>query len=963
MENWEQWDDFLKTIAVDYKLTQTEQDFFFRRFERRNLEKNEGEICNLVMGDENSEEAYKKRKTATYNQFNHIFKSINHQGKGKFTALLKWLETEYQTRHDRQHNSNISAASQQKISNPFIPLSGVIDNPKFFFNREREINRIFEILNNWFCKFLEQIGFTISWKSVLFGMIPGMISCIIGGLGGSIIGEVGNSLVYGVAFGVMLSVMSGIATLLETVAFIFVFSLMFGLVKGLADKTTRSIRGGVVRSLAQGIAICVTLVIFVSLLGNVVLGVLLSLVVSTAFSMGIWHPQNWLITVPFNLISIQNRSWLLPRITPLPLPLLTIRLKRWLRKDWELGLENIDQLLRYSLQFIPVVRAINQVLAELPSDQIVYRVAQLAENPYDWELVKLASASLVEELKSEFTTGLNLFKFFQKIPLVVPTRLDTPARATAAGFWHLHQKESEKATAAFNKVRSLLYGEEMFILAETLSRLQTAIDISTEQREEFSSQKNTIKPNTIAKIQFSEFPSEPHLRPITWKALKAFRHVVEDAQHILEKASNSDRYFSLYSVIRQLRKIQDNADALPQAERGLIVHIAKTWEEALEHIRIDDKVSITKPVQNPYVIGDPVKGDLFVGREDIMRQLEELWVISSHKQSVVLYGHRRMGKTSILRNIAKSSGASVQVVYVNLQNLGSISEGMGEVFLAISDEMSEALSFPPPDTDELLRLPQRTFKLYLKQTIQQMQKKGLIIALDEFETIEELINAQQLPANFMGVLRGFVQMSPKIAFAFAGLHTLEEMSQDYFQPFFASVIPIRVGFLNRATTRQLLANPNPDFLLTYQPEAMEHIYDLTSGQPYLVQLLGFLLVRRYNDQMFEEGKPREPIFTIADVEVIIGQNELFQNGRYYFTGVWGQAAQDAPGQQDILKALADYPEGCSRDTIQEITGLEESILNDALETLSRHDVMIETEGNLQFAVELFRRWVVQNQPY
>ena len=361
-------------------------------------------------------------------------------------------------------------------------------------------------------------------------------------------------------------------------------------------------------------------------------------------------------------------------------------------------------------------------------------------------------------------------------------------------------------------------------------------------------------------------------------------------------------------------------------------------------------------IQNPYNIGDPLESNL-VGREDILKYLKELWAIAPHPKSIVLYGPHRMGKTSILRNIANCSSSDIQAVYVNLQNLAAISEGMGEVFLAISDEISDAINLSPPDIDELLIFPERTFKLYLKQAIKILENKCLIIALDEFEEIENLINTQQLPPNLMAVLRGFMQMSPKIAFAFAGLHTLREMTEDYFQPFFASVIPIRVGFLSRATTHQLLANPSPDFLLTYEPEAMDRIYDLTFGQPYLVQLLGFLLVRRYNDQMFEQGRPREPIFTVADVEAIIHQNELFQNGRYYFTGVWGQAAQDAPGQQDILITLADYPEGCSRATIQEVTGLEESILNDALETLARHDVIIETEGNLRFAVELFRRWI------
>ena len=47
--------------------------------------------------------------------------------------------------------------------------------------------------------------------------------------------------------------------------------------------------------------------------------------------------------------------------------------------------------------------------------------------------------------------------------------------------------------------------------------------------------------------------------------------------------------------------------------------------------------------------------------------------------------------------------------------------------------------------------------------------------------------------------------------------------------------------------------------------------------------------------------------------------------------------------------------------VQELTGLDETIINDALKTLFRHDVIVETEDNLTFAVELFHRWVVKYQ--
>jgi predicted Rossmann fold nucleotide-binding protein DprA/Smf involved in DNA uptake len=144
------------------------------------------------------------------------------------------------------------------------------------------------------------------------------------------------------------------------------------------------------------------------------------------------------------------------------------------------------------------------------------------------------------------------------------------------------------------------------------------------------------------------------------------------------------------------------------------------------------------------------------------------------------------------------------------------------------------------------------------------------------------------------------------------------------------------------------------------PEALDQIYALSAGQPYLVQLVGFQLVRRYNDYVFEQGRPRDPVFTVEDVETVINDPELFKRGRYYFDGVWGQAARGASGQQAILKALAPHPEGLSIDALAQVTAMEEETLQEALKTLKRHDVVQEREGGWQIIVELFRRWVLQS---
>ncbi|CAC5341913.1 conserved hypothetical protein [Planktothrix rubescens CCAP 1459/22] len=663
--------------------------------------------------------------------------------------------------------------------------------------------------------------------------------------------------------------------------------------------------------------------------------------VAAAFGVAFLRTEVWIIGSLFNLGSLQNRSWLFPRITPMPLPFLASRLTNWLTQDWQLGLENANELLRYSYQFIPVVNAVNHVLAKTPPEYLIFKVSQLAENPFDWKLVKFASASLDEEFKSQLIQG---FLFWRNSKLKAQPPSDTPAHAAAAGFWYLHGRQYKKATEAFAVVSSVLYGQEMLTLAKILTIFDQSITI-----------------NYIATLELPNLPPEPYLRAPTWTAIKALYQVVENFNLIKNSASRSTRSLALNRALGEIKWILDQSETLPEVERGLIVGIARNWQFALLGITKEvGNISITKKVINPYIIGDPVIGKQFIGREDIIKQLEELWVSTRQLQSVVIFGHRRMGKTSILRNISTRLDQKVKLAYVNLLTVGNSIQGVGEVFMAIADSLSDTLQIPPPDDESLINLPYRTFERYLKQIETQLGDTGLIIALDEFEQIEELIKSDRIPKDFMGVLRGMVQMSPKIAFALAGLHTLEEMTEDYFNPFFASIIPIRVSFLERATCRYLLANPSEDFPLDYKPDALDYIYDLTAGQPYLVQLIGFLLVRRYNDQVFELGNKRDPMFTIADVDGIINQPEFYQNGRYYFTGVWQQAGEGSPGQQQIIKAIAPHPTGLDFNTLKTVTNLDFNSLQNALDTLSRHDVIIETDNHWRIIVELFRRWVINS---
>ena len=347
------------------------------------------------------------------------------------------------------------------------------------------------------------------------------------------------------------------------------------------------------------------------------------------------------------------------------------QLQKWLQQDWEKGIHNTNQILEYTFQSSHVVSPIRRVLSKFPDEQVIYRVHQLVEGTNNWDLIR----SLVN------------------FPSIIPSF------ATINGvFGIFNEKQPDKATEAFAVVRPLLYGKELHILAKILEAFLQTKEIKD-----------------IANLEIPNFPTENLLRPTTWQSMNSLRRVVEEIKLIQHSTSRNTKSFAYSRAIGELAEVIDNRANIPAAERELIVDIAQTWKESLERIGKDiGNVEIFQPVKNPYVIGNPVTGSLFVGREDILHQLEELWMTGNKLQSVVLYGHRRMGKTSILVNIANSTGAEIKVIYVNLQRLGAVSQGVVEVLIAISDEIATALNISPPDDDDFLKLPLRTFERYLK---------------------------------------------------------------------------------------------------------------------------------------------------------------------------------------------------------------------------------------------------------
>jgi serine/threonine protein kinase len=402
-----------------------------------------------------------------------------------------------------------------------------------------------------------------------------------------------------------------------------------------------------------------------------------------------------------------------------------------------------------------------------------------------------------------------------------------------------------------------------------------------------------------------------------------------------------------------------------------------------------------KPIDNPFVVGSPVEGSLFVGREEIFRQLEEIWG-NDAKQSVdsaVLFGHRRMGKTSILHNLQRRFGEDTLIAVFTMQRAGrlkSTGELLSYIALSLFDALEDAgyhgLQEPVPDTfdengyqtfNRFLRSVHRSFvhpgaieqkksslfSRFFDKVKQPQDKKPdltrIILAIDEFELIEDAIADGRVDAEILSFLRGVIHSERWLILALAGLHTLEEMTADYWNPLYASVTPVRVSFMSRAATANLLTEPAEDFPLEFTNATIDRLFALVQGQPYLTQLIAHSLVRNYNQKVFEEGAIRTTRFAPEDVDDIVNSPDFYEQGNYYFSGVWGQAEQSEPeGQLALLKSIARSIEPVHVDSLVATTHSSETAVRACLATLSQHDVVkVDNEGRCDFAVPLMRHWI------
>lgn len=359
-----------------------------------------------------------------------------------------------------------------------------------------------------------------------------------------------------------------------------------------------------------------------------------------------------------------------------------------------------------------------------------------------------------------------------------------------------------------------------------------------------------------------------------------------------------------------------------------------------------------KPQKNPYVLGRPVNQALLFGREslfvDIRRYLQQ------HKQVIVLYGQRRIGKSSVVRNITDKlkdlqenfAFVTFSLEYYSQQSLGRILAELAKEI--ISDLSLEQENIKIPEITDLESDDGVFSKEFLPQVYQALNGKNLVLLLDDFDIF--INNHPEIILKlFYENLFSIIQNTQKLFVILLMDHRLFNISKKIRS--FENIVTVKeIKLLDQNTTTNLIKQPAQN-ILEYGDDAIQAIFRLSAGHPYFTQVICFAIFSRAR----ENNKLNDKV-NREDVEAIIDKAiELAEAGLSWF---WEEFSIL---EKVVLSAVAES-QHTSEDYLDLIkvnkAHLDMNLIIKAKEYLKENEFLDKTKDE-KVKIELFRKWILQ----
>ncbi len=264
-------------------------------------------------------------------------------------------------------------------------------------------------------------------------------------------------------------------------------------------------------------------------------------------------------------------------------------------------------------------------------------------------------------------------------------------------------------------------------------------------------------------------------------------------------------------------------------DRRLAAETAARQREALER------------AFNPYISGEPVRQpDMFFGRDELLRRIFN----ALHQNSIMIHGERRMGKTTLLYQLAaqlreaNDPDWAFVPVYVDLEGtpqsrffyslMEAIWGALQAYTLGDPPHLRLGESWPEEYTDREFAVDLRSILDSIKEVVAP-QKVRVILLLDEMDVVSsyDTVTQQQLRRIFMSSL------ATNLGAVVAGIQISKAWDREE-SPWYNMFNEILLEPFTDEQARRLLVEPVQG---TYEwdPEAIEFVLQHAEGRPYRLQ--------------------------------------------------------------------------------------------------------------------------------
>ncbi len=488
--------------------------------------------------------------------------------------------------------------------------------------------------------------------------------------------------------------------------------------------------------------------------------------------------------------------------------------------------------------------------------------------------------------------------------------------------------------------------EEILFVAEKRPYQRKAafnalLAVAEQDLKQINDIKGLVKVASILKA----FPDEEK------ESLKGLSEAQRRSNRISTLAQDYQTRLTLDGQLKVLEDLRDEVEyfrsamALTTAPVGTTFQpLAARWLSLIKDAEVEarDRMQFSA-LPNPYVFGNPLQPrdeQLFVGRRDILRALENYILNTNQRPSLLLYGQRRTGKSSTLLNLPRSQ---FEPVYIDCQDAKwhesdqAFCYNLAHEIYAALQQSEDVKGISPPQLEQFAQNAFTRLDQYLDrfEKLSQQRGKRILLSFDEYEGLQESITHADISKNVLGKLRNIIQHRERIVVLVSGSHRFEELPGLNWASYLINMRTLELSFLDEASARELLTEPVPK--LQYEDGVVDEILRLTHCQPYLLQAVASELVNHLNEE-------QKTVATMADLDAAV--EKVLVSAGSYFANTWREDRSEE--ERTVLLTLA----------------LQESVpwaeYPTALRNLLNSEILERSGDGYQFTVELFRRWILKH---